>query len=520
MSETTPLLFTAGKRSLFPPLQRVFFTSFLMSMTFAFTQTSLIWNFRTMTCEAYYTDRSWNGGGDRCAVHAVESTTARNIAVMSTVTTCCTIINVFLSGYWISTYGPKFAMFQQTFWAALRNLCQIHAQSAGGAYGIRVIQVTQLFNVLGAGGGYELCANAYVAILADHEARTSAFGVLAGMTMLGASAGYTFGGIVEHYFGYLAPFQLTFCLLVFCTIFGSLFLPYIAPAHATKSGSEDADDKAEKRSFLAPLKVFLPRPLDDGSGRRDYSLFLLGSGAFLSVLATGYVPLMLQLVATNLFGFRPAKSGFMLSLNLLVRAFFLTLCFPRIIAAGRRWLSTPTPPPSTAPTPRSASPSLEHPDSPTEAPISVLPNAAPVPSTPAAAPVDAKHGSTFDLLFLQYSILLDGALTALVSLARAPAHMYVAAAVLPFASGTGAACKGVALDFVSAAERADALSGIALVEKLARVSTTGLFGSVFAALSDAGKPRLVFVANGATAVLAFVMLVFVRMPRPVPAPGA
>lgn len=38
--------------------------------------------------------------------------------------------------------------------------------------------------------------------------------------------------------------------------------------------------------------------------------------------------------------------------------------------------------------------------------------------------------------------------------------------MLPFASGTGSACKGVVLDFVDSGERADALSAIALVEKI------------------------------------------------------
>ena len=44
--------------------------------------------------------------------------------------------------------------------------------------------------------------------------------------------------------------------------------------------------------------------------------------------------------------------------------------------------------------------------------------------------------------------------------------MFVAAVVLPFASGTGAAAKGLALDFVGPEDRADALSGIALIEKV------------------------------------------------------
>ena len=44
--------------------------------------------------------------------------------------------------------------------------------------------------------------------------------------------------------------------------------------------------------------------------------------------------------------------------------------------------------------------------------------------------------------------------------------MFIAAIVIPFASGTGAAAKGLALDFVAPEDRADALSGIALIEKV------------------------------------------------------
>ena len=48
--------------------------------------------------------------------------------------------------------------------------------------------------------------------------------------------------------------------------------------------------------------------------------------------------------------------------------------------------------------------------------------------------------------------------------------MYIAAGVLPFASGTGSAVKGVVMDLVEAEEKADALSAIALVEKLGKLA--------------------------------------------------
>jgi hypothetical protein len=81
-------------------------------------------------------------------------------------------------------------MTQQTFWASLRSLFQIHALSVGGNYGIKVITITQVINILGSGGGYELASLAYIPELCDSEERTGMFGVLMGVRMLGAALGY------------------------------------------------------------------------------------------------------------------------------------------------------------------------------------------------------------------------------------------------------------------------------------------------------------------------------------------
>lgn len=75
---------------LFPPIRRVLFTSFLLSMTFAFTQTSLIYAFRTMTCDEWYKTHPFPGQvGDICATPAIDARTAKSVALMSSVTTTC-----------------------------------------------------------------------------------------------------------------------------------------------------------------------------------------------------------------------------------------------------------------------------------------------------------------------------------------------------------------------------------------------------------------------------------------------
>lgn len=318
------------------------------------------------------------------------------------------------------------------------------------------------------------------------------------------------GGIGYDRFGLLFPFQAAFFLLNLSTISGIILLPYIDPnqlppserASQTSQVDQKATQDSKDQSFLSPLKLFIPRRKVNDAGKEvwDLNLSLMGVGVFFSVLATGYVGMGLQLVGTNVFGFGPNASGYMQvcstpthwignlhvqCLTLAVQAVFLSLCFPRIIAYGRRRLSARSqvhlPAMDTANT-ASASPSLHSRSSsrsssssqplldgdestiPTLAEPSRLLHApqsepTPKPSTPA-------HGMKFDLYFLRYSILLDGILTASVAFSREGWHLFVAATVLPFASGTSSAAKGVTLDFVRPEERGDALNAIALVEKI------------------------------------------------------
>lgn len=81
-------------------------------------------------------------------------------------------------------------MFQQTIWASFRTLCQIYAVSIGGSYGVKVVSVTQVINILGSGGGYQLAANNFVAALVDAEHRTGSFGVMAGYCLFGQALGF------------------------------------------------------------------------------------------------------------------------------------------------------------------------------------------------------------------------------------------------------------------------------------------------------------------------------------------
>ncbi|KAL1409301.1 hypothetical protein Q8F55_003280 [Vanrija albida] len=550
---------------LIEPIYLVYTSAFLLFMTYSFTQSSLTYSFRVFTCDAYYEEEGheWDGVGDRCDAGPVLNRVAKSVSLMGALITGSMFFNLFLTTWFIDRFGIKAALFQQTIWGAFRNLCQIYAISIGGSKGIWIIQFTQLFNLLGGAGGSQLAANAYIDALSSEEERTGNFGRISGVFMLGSGIGSTIGGLAEQWGGLIRPFQCAFFLLVFCTVYGFLFLPYIPPAHGIRkpvSGSDSGDEEeseVKRPSMLAPLAVFIPRtvtittPEGSTTTKKDYNVFLLGVGTFVSVLATWYVQTALQLISQNVFGFKPDASGFMITTTQLTRAFFLTVFFPRIIRWGRRWVaSSDSAPPSETPTPRPSSPvpaaehhvppaaatrrrssaalhsgfkripeHSGHPEHPELLEQAELPD--PITGEPHVElelpdlpPTETKRlASAFDLYFLRGSILLDSILTGAVTFATERWHLYAAAFILPFASGTSPAARGVIMDFVGNDLRAEVLSGIALIEKIAQVVTISLFGVVLPLLADIERPMWIFAVDAAVAVVAWFILIPVQTPK-------
>ncbi|GAA5973541.1 hypothetical protein JCM11641_007109 [Rhodosporidiobolus odoratus] len=158
--------------------------------------------------------------------------------------------------------------------------------------------------------GCRLTTNTYCVEVVEPDERTPSLGRLQGVMMFGTAIGLMTGGLLDA---------------------------------KTSGGS----------SLLAPAKVFSPRRLV--SGRRWYGLLWLWLGAFTSVFATSFVPLLLQLVGTNLYGFKADLNGELMALAALSRGAFLSFAFSRLIGAGRRWYaatpSSPSPSASSPPPP-------------------------------------------------------------------------------------------------------------------------------------------------------------------------
>jgi hypothetical protein len=420
-----------------------------------------------MTCDAYYeTHPEPAPGSDRCSNREIEAGTSRAVALLGFSTTAFGVINLFITRWFIKKLGIKSALLIQVFWPAVRVAIQNVGVMTGGGMGIIIIQCSQIITIIGGPNGYLLALNSFIAEITENRERTGALGRLQGCSMFGMAFGYLAGGLLSDIFGIIAPFRVTLALFSSSSLYVLLFLPRIPKTIATASQASTGFTR-----FFGPLKTFTPRKwvLQSGRVQREYGTLLLAIGVFLGVLATGYIPVLLQMYSTDVFGFGTTENGYLISLYALIRGLFLTLAFPKIISAGREWVSDQEKLKGSAGSPQNAT-TPEYPTA--AAAVQAMENdEEPLVQSKRN---DEEETFAFDLIFTKYSLIADGILTGAASFVAKGWQIYLIAIFLPFASGTGAAAKGTILQMCPTAERADALSGIAFLEMMARLSTSRL----------------------------------------------
>ncbi|CAI6097676.1 unnamed protein product [Clonostachys chloroleuca] len=521
-NETTPLLrtssgqqedapkgwFKRALRTVFHVENRILFAGFLITLSFSFTQVPLLYVFRLMECDIYYdTHPPYEGDGDRCSVNSISAGTATQFSILGMSTTLCGTINLFVTGWMSKKYGPRAAILVQTFVPAIRVLTQIIGVVAGRREGIVIIQATQLITILGGPAGYILMANIITGELVEPVRRTAVFGQLQGTIMLGQGIGYLVGGMLGD-IDIRAPFDTAFVFFLISALYVQFALPYIDPSSMTDGKKSD---KGAIAAFLAPLKILVPQRLRlaDGRIKKHYGVIFLCAGIFIGVLATGYAPLLIQMYATGNLGFSQADNGWLMSGFAMMRALFLISAFPKIISSGRRWMTPPS-------TPEEANEQTDEAQLPTDPAGFDAPVGDQADEEPVKPPAHSKQGDRneylFDLVFLRWSLLVDGALTTLAAFATEKWHIYLATFLLPLGSGTAPAAKGVITDMCSGSQRADALNAVTLVENIARLATQGLFGFVFSTFSNLGIAYVTFFCNAAIAVLGMGVLLFSHFP--------
>ncbi|GKT50029.1 uncharacterized protein ColSpa_10210 [Colletotrichum spaethianum] len=487
-------------RGLWSPANRILFAGFLVSLTLGLTQVPIIYVFRVMACETFYDGHAPFDGpaADMCHRREIDANTARQVSILGMTTSVCGILNLFICGDLIKRWGTRWALISQTGLLGIRVSCQIIAVSTGGQRGIDLMQYTQLIGIIGGPRGYMLVLNTAVAEVVERRKHTGVFGRLQGAVMIGTAIGYLLGGVLGDVFGIVSPFVTAVGCFAIATTYGAIFWP--APP-------EQSDEAAAKTTpgasgFLAPIKVLMPQKyrLESGKVVRNYGLVFLALGIFFGVM-----------YATSRFNFGTTENGILMSGNSWIRGIFLMFIFPEIIDSGRRWFASSSHSGALQKTLTQDERNLipTHPEDMDPAPG--LMNA----SEPTKAPPEEEdEDSTFDLFFLRWSLVVDGIVTSLAAWATKGWHVYAAAFLLPFASGSAPAAKGVITEMCPPHMRQDALSAITLVESAATLTTQGIFGLVFATLSEIGKPNLTFFVNAALAVIAVGILLMAHYPPP------
>jgi hypothetical protein len=176
---------------------------------------------------------------------------------------------------------------------------------------------------------------------------------------------------------------------------------------------------------------------------------------------------LLQRYATTAFGFGTSANGYLIFIYSALRGLYLSLAFPRIIKAGRSWLQ----PPNGGATKIETTTSEHAGTSPREIEIADPMDAETEPLNPPPRE-NEEENFAFDLFYARCSLMLDGILTGLCVFVSEGWQMYIVAVLLPLAAGTGSASKGSILQMIPNKDRVDALSGITLVENVARLSTS------------------------------------------------
>ncbi|KIV86418.1 hypothetical protein PV11_02030 [Exophiala sideris] len=509
----------------------VLLCAFLTSLSFGVTQVPLLYVFRLMTCDAYYGDHPPHHPGslsilshafgtnaetttDKCSIHPIESSTALSVSLLGASTTIFGLLNLFLTGALIKRIGIKPTLLIQVFFPAVRLLVQNIGVEVWGNTGIIIVQCSQIVSIIGGPSGYLLVLNTFITEVVEYEGRTAALGRLTGSMMFGSALGFLAGGIVAESFGIKAPFRLTFVLFLISGVFAAVFLPHIkppVPAGDNAPGSDALKTKTNRKSWFAryfgPLAVFAPRKFvgKDGVVRTEYGAFLLAWGVFLGILATGYLPTLLQLYATDRFSFGTKQNGWLIFVYSTLRGVFLTFAFPKLIAIGRKFNQRKEERTRQA---EQAEPTERQPLLSGQNGHAVEPDK--------DKTLKKEQTFTFDLTYTRVSLVADGLLTLLCTFVQNGWQMYLVATVLPFAAGTGSASKGTILQMLgssaTSSERTDALAGVSLVENMARLSTTSVFGIIFAAFATMGRTELVFTVNAAVALIGFGVLLFARFP--------
>lgn len=110
-----------------------------------------------MECDIFYSHHPpFEGVGDRCHRREISAGTATQVSVLGMSTSLSGVFNLFICGYFIKLWGPRWAFVSQTSLLGLRVSTQVLGVSVGGRAGELVFQACQAIGIIGGPRGYQV----------------------------------------------------------------------------------------------------------------------------------------------------------------------------------------------------------------------------------------------------------------------------------------------------------------------------------------------------------------------------
>ncbi|KZV87001.1 MFS general substrate transporter [Exidia glandulosa HHB12029] len=473
----------------------------------------------------------------------VQETVASLVTVLSVISGTLTL---FVSAWW----GQRADLWGRTTVISVSALatlihdvsvitCTYFSQQLPGKAYWWFIPGTVLVGILGGMASGVAAERAYLSDCAEPTSRAAVFAFQAGMGMGGMAIAPIVGAQLVRLSGdllsvYYLAFVVDLMLLALWFFAVPESLSYSTRASNQKQWEEDRRARLEAASqrtattrlgrfaqlmranpvidLFKPLSVLFPayKDEDDHSLGRDWNMTVLGATFLILSISSGAAPFLMQL-SQVLWGWGNEMVGYWLSVLGASRAIYLLFIFPPVVRFFK---------------PKPAAIALEGPESQlhSNATETSLPSNAEVPSdaevemeVPKPPPVPS-----FDLLVARISLGLDVIAWCFVAASQTPGHWLLSTAGLAIGSALTPTVMSLALALYpnGDAEAGKLFGAFSVLTTLgAEICGQLIFGAIFKA-SVGVFPRLIVVVAAAALFVAFIMLFFIRLPKPLrPVPG-
>ncbi|KAI0062299.1 hypothetical protein BV25DRAFT_1885581 [Artomyces pyxidatus] len=451
--------------------------------------------------------------------------------LLAVVTTTQGVLSCITTGFWSSLsdrYGRTFVLGINVVGLLITELSSIVVflfprYVPGGYWAIAWGSAFEGF--LGGRVASMAAMHAYLADTTDSRTRSRIFSLYLGLFFVGLAVGPTAASFTIHLTGkpmiifYVAVVtHFTFALLTWFVVPESVLptqMKVSRATHATRAAITRQTRGAlawakSIFSFLSPLSVFAPMPVEKGTspqkvGRMDWSLTFLALAYGPDTLLLGAAQYIFQFASAS-YGWNSEMNGYWLSIVGVTRASYLAVGLPLIINVLTR------------------KPAIQLPVAPSEPLDARSPSpAATTASRPSSRSPGHKtnvthhHTPAVDLTIARVSLVVQAMSYAMMIISPSSWSFIAASALGSLGAGFSPTVQSLALELYmqrGGTESGKLFGALSVVQALgSQIIGPSLFGLIYVK-SVATTPQLMFFALVGVILLSLFFVSFVRLPNP------